>query len=338
MIPSFLHLKYLLLTFTSQPTALPLFDDHCYTDNTYSPIVISTLCIETDTLPTSVPTSSSPAVCYASPTSPVPAASPALPCIGTIYSIITVTQEPTLPATTLLTTTLAMTHESLATASLSESPQAAATTSLSTEELSQAPKNEPPTITISFPAKSSPSESSAAVTSSAPTSGEKCTWTGHCKGKSSHLLSRPPPLPILFNPIRTRLTMESFQKQNRRYMQDLRRLQRWIRLRWRYMRAPWPEILLRMGRSLWRYVSLFCSCQKEIPPLRPLFSSASPFSTQSANPQHRVGATCKTLNDCSDSLVCHQGKCGPVSWNDTLVFDPGKAGRGELGWLRRDFR
>lgn len=167
--------------------ALPLFDDHCYTDNTYSPIVTSTLCIEPGALPTSVPTSSSPAVCYASPTSPVPAASPVLPCIGTVYSIITVIQEPTLsattlPATTLLTTTPATTPQSLDTTSLSESPQAAVTTSLSTDEPPQAPKNKPPTITISYAAQSSPSESSAAVTSSAPVSGEKCTWTGHCKG------------------------------------------------------------------------------------------------------------------------------------------------------------
>ncbi|MCJ1269721.1 hypothetical protein MMC22_009613 [Lobaria immixta] len=151
-------------------------------------------------LPTSVPTSSSPAVCYASPTSPVPAASPALPCIGTVYSIVTVIQEPTLPATTLpattlpatklpattlLTTTPATTPQSLDTTSLSESPQAAATTSLSTDESPQAPKNKPPTITISYPAQSPPPESSAAVTSSAPVSGEKCTWTGHCKAMNT---------------------------------------------------------------------------------------------------------------------------------------------------------
>lgn len=137
----------------------------------------ATLCFEPDSLPTLVPSSSSPAVCYVSPTSPVPVASPTSSCIDTIFSIITVTQELPLPATTLLTTTPTTPRQSLATTSLKRYPHSPAITSLSTVEPLQTSTDKSLTITESTPAKSS-----AAAPSSAPVSGEECTWIGHCEG------------------------------------------------------------------------------------------------------------------------------------------------------------
>ena len=185
---TWLHLKSILLTFMAWSTDRPLFDGDCYTENIYSPIVTATLCLETGSLPTLVPSSSSPAVCYVSPTSPVPAASPTPSCVDTIFSIITVTQELPLPATTLLTTTPTTPPQTLATTSLSRYAQSPATTSPSTVEPLQTPTNEPVTIT-----KFSPAKSSVAAPSSAPASGEECTWIGHCEGMvlPSSILSYP---------------------------------------------------------------------------------------------------------------------------------------------------